>query len=291
MSTLNEKIERAYSYVSSKIKLEPRIGLILGSGLGDFVARLNNTERIAFNDIPGLPLTTVDGHDGALAFGLFNDVSMVVMQGRLHYYEGYSQSEITIPVRLMKKLGVETLIITNAAGGINLNLSVGSLMLISDHINYSGSDPLIGENLDEFGPRFPDVSDIYSKELRTEVKRRALNEGITLSEGVYIMYSGPNYETPAEIRFFRTIGADAVGMSTVPEALVAAHCGIKVIGVSCITNMAAGVLDKKLRHEEVIQTANSVKSNFVKLICIAIDAAKDESVLKRIGNYSAVIRQ
>ncbi|MDR0431144.1 MAG: purine-nucleoside phosphorylase [Tannerellaceae bacterium] len=275
MSTLIKEIERAYSYVYSKVKAEPRIGIILGSGLGDFLARLNNTTRIAFSDIPCLPLTTVDGHDGALVFGSFNDVSIVVMQGRLHYYEGYSQSEITIPVRLMKKLGVKTLIITNAAGGINLDLSVGSLMLISDHINYSGSDPLIGENLDEFGPRFPDVSDVYSKKLRTEVKRRALDEGIALSEGVYIMYSGPNYETPAEIRFFRTIGADAVGMSTVPEALVAAHCGIKVIGISCITNMAAGILDKELRHEEVLQTAGSVKSNFVKLVCLAIDVAKD----------------
>jgi len=176
-------------------------------------------------------------------------------------------------VRVLKKLGVETIILTNAAGGIDPDFSSGVLMLISDHINYSGANPLIGPNLDEFGPRFPDASDIYTKDLRVKLKEAAFDAGIALKEGIYIMCSGPNYETPAEIRFFRTAGADAVGMSTVPEALAASHCGMKVIGISCITNMAAGILDKKLDHQEVIETAERVKHEFFRLVCAAIKVA------------------
>jgi len=274
MSDLKQKIEKAVSCIRAKTASSPKIGLILGSGLGDFTDSLDNKIIIPYSEIPEFPLSTVEGHDGAFVFGDYKGIPVVALRGRLHYYEGYPQNEITMPVRVMKKFGVETLILTNAAGGVNLDFSAGTLMLIADHINYSGANPLIGANLDEFGPRFPDATDIYTKDLRNKLKEAAALEGISLKEGVYIMYSGPNYETPAEIRFFRTIGADAVGMSTVPEALVAAHCGMKVIGVSCITNMASGISDKKLNHQEVIETANRVKRDFTRLIGIAIGLVK-----------------
>jgi purine-nucleoside phosphorylase len=273
MQTLSQRIENSLSFIRKKTAVNPKIGLILGSGLGDFVENLDRVMRIPYCEIPDFPISTVAGHEGAFVFGDINGASVVALQGRLHYYEGYAQQEITIPVRIMKKLGVETLILTNAAGGINLDFSAGALMLIKDHINYSGGNPLIGLNMDEFGPRFPDASDIYTKELRIKLKEVASREGILLKEGVYMMYSGPNYETPAEIRFFRTAGADAVGMSTVPEALIACHCGMKVIGISCITNMATGILEKKLDHSEVIEIANKVKLDFTKLVCAAIKVA------------------
>lgn len=273
MLSLSQRIENAVSHIRGKTDFIPRIGLVLGSGLGGFSDRLENAEAVYFRDIPDFPVSTVEGHDGAFVFGDFNGIPVVALRGRLHYYEGYTQQEVTMPVRVMKKLGVETLILTNAAGGVNLGFSAGALMLIKDHINYSGANPLIGPNLGEFGPRFPDMCDIYTKTLREKLKKEAASAGIGITEGVYAMYSGPNYETPAEIRFFRTAGADAVGMSTVPEALVASHCGMKVIGVSCITNMAAGVLDRKLDHREVIETANRVKSDFTKLLCLAIEIA------------------
>lgn len=277
MLELSKKIENALSFIRTKTKSAPKVGVILGSGLGDFIDSLSDTVTIPYQEIPDFPLSTVEGHEGAFVIGRFNEIPIVALKGRLHYYEGYSQSEITIPVRIMKKLGVETLILTNAAGGINLDFSEGTLMLISDHINCSGSNPLVGANLDDFGPRFPDVSDIYTKELRAKLKTIAINQGIDLNEGVYIMYSGPNYETPAEIRFYRAVGADAVGMSTVPEALVATHCGMKIIGISCITNMATGVLDKKLDHKEVIETANKVKSDFTKLLQLAIEMVSQDA--------------
>ena len=273
MLTINQRIDNAFAYIRTKSVSIPRIGLILGSGLSDFVNNLEDLVHVSYYEIPDFPRPTVDGHEGAFVFGNFKNIPIVVLSGRLHYYEGYTQQEITMPVRIMKKLGVETLILTNSAGGINLDFSAGTLMLITDHINYSGSNPLIGSNLEEFGPRFPDVSNIYTKDLRTRIKEVAAEEGISLKEGVYIMYSGPNYETAAEIRFFRSIGADAVGMSTVPEALVACHCGMRLIGVSCITNMATGVFNKTLNHKEVIETANKVKSDFEKIIRISIDIA------------------
>ena len=194
----------------------------------------------------------------------------MVLQGRIHYYEGLSQQEITLPVRVLAALGVKTLVLTNACGGVNLSFRPGDLMLISDHINFSGSNPLIGPNLDAFGPRFPDMSDLYTASLRSAIKEKAAAAGIDLQEGVYAMYSGPNYETPAEIRMFRYLGADAVGMSTVPEALVAGHCGMQVVGISCITNMAAGVLPVKLSHAEVIETAALVHDKFRNLLDIVL---------------------
>ena len=265
-----EKIEAAVSYIRGYVHERPEIGMILGSGLGDYADTLTDICRISFKDIPNFPAPTVAGHNGAMIFGKRNGKSVVVLQGRTHYYEGLSQKEITIPVRVMAALGIKTLILTNACGGVNLNFHPGDLMLISDHINFSGDNPLIGPNLDAFGPRFPDMSDLYTANLRRAIQEKAEEAGIALREGVYAMYSGPNYETPAEIRMFRTMGADVVGMSTVPEALVAGHCGMQVVGISCITNMAAGVLPVKLSHAEVIETADRVHEVFRQLIDLVL---------------------
>jgi purine-nucleoside phosphorylase len=221
---------------------------------------------VPYSQIPDFPQSTVEGHSGAFVFGKKMGKDVVVLQGRLHYYEGFSQQELTLPIRVLAALGVKTLVLTNAAGGVNLGFKPGTLMLISDHINYSGANPLIGPNLDSFGPRFPDMSDLYTARLRAAIKEAAAEKDIALAEGVYAMYSGPNYETPAEIRMFRTMGADAVGMSTVPEALVAGHSGLQVVGVSCITNMAAGVLPVKLSHAEVMETAAKVHDLFHRLV-------------------------
>lgn len=271
--TITQRIDAAFDYIRSKTAAQPEVGLILGSGLGDFCDKLEGQTVIPFSDIPGFPVSTVEGHVGAFVFGTCRGRSVVALRGRIHYYEGYTQQEITMPIRVMAKLGVRTVALTNAAGGVNLDFSAGCLMLISDHINFSGMNPLIGPNLADFGPRFPDMSDIYTKSLRAALKEKAAQAGIGLQEGVYMMYSGPNYETPAEIRAFRTLGADAVGMSTVPEALVARHSGMQVIGVSCITNMAAGVLDRKLDHSEVVETAERVKGEFTRLVEIILDIA------------------
>ncbi len=267
---LNELINQAAQYIKARITVAPSIGLILGSGLGDFADRLEDKVVIPFSQIPDFPQSTVEGHVGAFVIGAFQGKTVVALQGRIHYYEGQPQQVITVPVRVMALLGVKQLILTNACGGVNLNFTPGDLMLISDHINYSGSSPLIGPNLDQFGPRFPDLSDVYTKELRTKIMKVAEENGIALRQGVYIMYSGPNYETPAEIRMFRMMGADAVGMSTVPEAIVAAHCGMEVVGISCITNMAAGVLPQKLNHQEVMETAALVHDKFQKLLTLII---------------------
>ena len=271
--TISERIDAACAYMRARIALEPEVGLILGSGLGDFAGRLESPVELPFAQIPGFPVTTVEGHAGALILGTFQGRTVAALRGRVHYYEGYSQQEITLPVRVMARLGIRTLVLTNAAGGVNLSFSAGALMLIADHINLSGTNPLIGPNLDAFGPRFPDMSDVYTRSLREQLKPLAEAAGIPLQEGVYMMYSGPSYETPAEIRAFRTLGADAVGMSTVPEAIAARHCGLQVVGVSCITNMAAGVLDRPLDHSEVMATAQRVKGDFTRLLEIILTIA------------------
>ena len=268
---LNKIIHEAAEYIKARITEAPSVGMILGSGLGDFADGLENRVVIPFAEIPNFPLPTVEGHAGAFVIGSCQGKTVAALQGRLHYYEGHSQQVITIPVRVMALLGVKQIILTNACGGVNLNFAPGDLMLISDHINFSGANPLIGENLAEFGPRFPDLSDVYTKALRVKIRKVAEENGIALRQGVYVMYSGPNYETPAEIRMFRTMGADVVGMSTVPEAIVAAHCGMDVIGISCITNMAAGVLPQKLNHQEVIETAALVHDKFQKLLMLIIE--------------------
>ena len=264
--TLQEKILAAAEFLRSRIPFVPQTALVLGSGLGDFADTLEDAVRIPFAQIPNFPQPTVEGHTGAFVFGRKEGKQVVALQGRLHYYEGFTQQELTLPIRVLAALGAKNLVLTNAAGGVNLNFRPGDLMLIADHINFSGSNPLIGPNLDSFGPRFPDVSDLYTKDLRMAIRDKAAEAGIPVQQGVYLMYSGPNYETPAEIRAFRTLGADAVGMSTVPEALVAGHCGMRVVGISCITNMAAGVLPVKLNHAEVVETAALVHDRFQKLL-------------------------
>ena len=267
---LENRIRTAADYLLSRVSVRPTVGMVLGSGLGDFADTLEDAVSIPFAGIPNFPVPTVPGHAGALVFGRKEGRDVVVLQGRIHYYEGLSQQELTLPIRVLAALGIETLVLTNACGGVNLSFSPGDLMLISDHINLSGANPLIGPNLDSFGPRFPDCSDIYTASLRSAIREKAAAAGIGLREGVYGMYSGPNYETPAEIRMYRILGADVVGMSTVPEALVAAHCGIRVVGISCITNMAAGVLPQKLSHAEVIEVAAQVHDKFRSLLEIVL---------------------
>lgn len=265
-----EKITAAAEYILSQTAYRPTIGLVLGSGLGDFADTLEDAVRIPYSHIPHFPVSTAPGHAGALVIGKRCGQTVAAMQGRIHYYEGHSMQTITFPVRVMAKLGVKNLVLTNAAGGANASYNPGTLMLISDHINYSGANPLIGENLEEFGPRFPDVSDLYTKQLRTAVKEKAADAGIHLEEGVYMMFTGPNYETPAEVRMAQILGADAVGMSTAPEALVAGHCGMNILGISCITNHAAGVTDQKLDHSEVVEVANRVHDTFQRLLELAL---------------------
>lgn len=242
------------------------IGVILGSGLGDYANELENAVRLPYSEIPGFPQSTVAGHAGMLCCGMRHGKRVVMMQGRFHYYEGYSMKEITLPVRVMQKMGVKTLIVTNACGGVNLSFVPGDLMVIDDMFSLTGTNPLIGPNLDEFGPRFPDMSCVFDKGLRALAHETAKAQGFALQEGVYCQFSGPCYETPAEIRMARVLGADAVGMSTVPEVIVARHGGMRVLGVSCITNMAAGILDQPLCHEEVTETANRVKAKFKALL-------------------------
>ena len=267
---IEDKIKAAAAYLLEHTTQRPTVGLVLGSGLGDFADTLTDAVRIPFSQIPNFPVPTAPGHAGALVFGKKQGKDVVVLQGRIHFYEGLPQREITLPVRVLAAIGVKQLILTNAAGGVNTAYHPGDLMLISDHINYSFSNPLIGPNLENFGPRFPDASDVYTTELRTAVKTAADAAGIHLQEGVYMMFSGPSYETPAEIRMARVLGADAVGMSTVPEALVAAHCGLQVVGISCITNMAAGVLPQKLTHDEVMETAARVHDTFQQVLELAL---------------------
>ena len=267
---LENRIRAAADYLLNMVSIRPTVGMVLGSGLGDFADTLEDRVAIPFSQIPNFPTPTVPGHCGALVFGRKQGKEVVVLQGRVHYYEGLSQAEITLPIRVLSAIGVKQLVLTNACGGVNLSFNPGDLLLISDHINFSGSNPLIGPNLDSFGPRFPDCSDIYTASLRAVINEKAAEMGISLREGVYAMYSGPNYETPAEIRMFRILGADVVGMSTVPEALVAAHCGMQVVGISCITNMAAGVLPQKLSHAEVVEVAALVHDKFQDLLNIVL---------------------
>ena len=267
---LVHKINAAAEFIRCQTEYRPTIAMVLGSGLGDYADTLENPQRIPFSSIPNFPVPTVAGHSGALVFGRKQGQDVVVLQGRIHYYEGLPMREITLPIRVLAALGVKKLVLTNAAGGVNHFFSPGNLMLISDHINFSGMNPLIGPNPEGFGPRFPDCSDLYTASLRQAIQQKAAEAGIELQEGVYAMYSGPNYETPAEIRMFRILGADAVGMSTVPEALVAGHCGMNVVGISCITNMAAGVLPQKLSHQEVIEVAALVHDKFQNLLDIVL---------------------
>jgi len=243
-----------------------KIGIVLGSGLGGFAERLSNAESIPYSDIAGWPRSTAVGHAGKLIFGYVANVPVMLMAGRFHLYEGYSPQQVIVGIRAMKRQGVDTVILTNAAGGVNLAYSPGSLVLISDHINLQGVNPLAGPNEDALGPRFPDMSDAYSLACRTVAKDVAGERGIALDEGVYAGLLGPSYETPAEIRYLRAIGADLVGMSTVAEAIAANHLGMRCLGVSTVTNMAAGVTDQKINHEEVLETGRAVREKLSRLL-------------------------
>lgn len=260
------KINEARDYIQKRIDYTPEIGLILGSGLGVMGEEVENKIIINYSDIPNFPVSTVEGHKSRFIFGTLNNKKVAVMQGRFHFYEGYKMQEVVFPVWVMKALGISKLIVTNAAGGVNERFTPGDLMLINDHINFAGTNPLMGQNIEEFGPRFPDMSNAYNKDFLSIAKKSAENNGISIQEGAYMMFTGPNYETPAEIRMSRVLGGDAVGMSTVPEVMAANHSGMKVLGISCITNMAAGILDQPLNHHEVMDTAEKVKTKFITLV-------------------------
>lgn len=261
-----ERLEKIVKYIKTLTDFEPKIALILGSGLGDFAKEIEIVKTIPYSDIPGFPVSTVPGHKGQFVFGYIEEVPLVIMQGRVHYYEGYPISDVVLPTRIMNLLGAEVLFLTNAAGGINPDFAAGNLMLIKDHITNFVPSPLIGENIDELGTRFPDMSEVYSKELRDIVAEIATTHEIDLKAGVYVQLTGPNFETPAEIRMCRTIGADAVGMSTACEAMAARHMGMKIVGISVISNMAAGISKNPLTHEEVQETADKTAPIFKKLI-------------------------
>lgn len=269
MEQLNyiEKIKEATKYILKSLNVfKPEIAIVLGSGLGDFADEIQNKTIIPYCDIPYFPVSTVVGHKGQFVAGTVSGKNVICMQGRFHYYEGYDLKTVTLPIRTLKSIGVAKLLITNAAGGINENFKPGNLMLIKDHINLTGQNPLIGANLDEFGKRFIDMTSAYDKNYLAIAREKAKALQMNLKEGSYAWFTGPTYETPSEVRYIKTVGADAVGMSTVPEVIVARHMDMRVLGISCITNMAAGILDKPLDHSEVTQTANSVKDNFTKLI-------------------------
>jgi purine-nucleoside phosphorylase len=245
---------------------QPRIAVVLGSGLGAFADELANRLEVPYSEVPHWPVSTAVGHAGRLVFGNLGELEIVAMAGRVHLYEGYSPQQVTFGVRVLARLGVSSMVFTNAAGGINLKLGRGGLVLISDHINLQGSNPLVGPNDDSLGPRFPDMSEAYSSRYREIAKHAGQELGIELSEGVYAAMLGPSYETPAEIRYLRAIGADLVGMSTVPEVIVANHMGVRVLGISCVTNMAAGILPQRIHHEEVLETGAMVRDTLVRLL-------------------------
>lgn len=266
-------MKNSIDYINSKLSAnieQPEIGIILGSGLGEIADEINGIQ-IPYSEIPGFKSSGVQGHAGKLVIGKLGSKTVIAMQGRLHYYEGNTLQEVVYPIRVMKLLGIEKLIVTNAAGGVNTSFLPGDLMIIADHINLMGSSPLIGKNNDELGARFVDMSYAYDKTLMNLAENTAKELNIKIQKGVYAAVTGPAYETPAEVRMIRTLGADAVGMSTVPEVIAANHAGVKVLGISCITNMAAGILDQPLNHAEVIETANKVKKDFKNLIKTVVE--------------------
>jgi purine-nucleoside phosphorylase len=268
--------QQTKNYLQQKMPATPSIAVVLGSGLGGFADELSDPVEIPYAEIPGWPRSTAIGHHGRLFFGKLGSVNLAVLSGRAHLYEGYSASRVAYAMRIMKLIGVKSVILTNAAGGINLSLQQGGLVLISDHINLQGTNPLVGANEDDLGPRFPDMSEVYDERLREIAKRAAAEIEIPLTEGVYAAMLGPSYETPAEIRFLRLIGADLVGMSTVPEAIAANHMGMRVLAISCVTNMAAGVLKQRINHEEVLETGQRVRETFVQLLKAVIPRLEAE---------------
>jgi purine-nucleoside phosphorylase len=279
---LYDVAEAAAQLILKQTSARPRIGLVLGSGLGGFADSLTDATRIPYNKIPVFPLSTAIGHAGQMVIGKSGAVPVAAMQGRAHLYEGYSAQQVAFPMRVFGRMGIRAVILTNAAGGINLNYQQGALVLIRDHINLQGTNPLVGPNSDRLGVRFPDMTQAYERSYRTLAREEAGKLGMTLHEGVYAALPGPSYETPAEIKYLRTIGADLVGMSTVFEVIAARHMGIKVLAISCVTNMAAGILDQPLSHQEVMETGERVKTTFEALL---------RAVLPRIQGDPGITKQ
>jgi purine-nucleoside phosphorylase len=269
------RLDEAAAHVQARSPLRPAIGVVLGSGLGAFADALEDAVSVPFGEIPHFPASTVVGHTGSLVVGRSRGVPVAVMKGRVHFYEGYALEQVVFPVRVLGRLGISTLVLTNAAGAINPAFAPGDLMVIEDHLNLLGN-PLLGPNEDALGPRFPDMSEVYDRGLRDVAEAACRTASVRCHRGVYVSLTGPSYETPAEIRMFRTMGADAVGMSTVPEAIAARHMGMRVVGLSCLTNMAAGVTDRKLDHREVLETGERVKSALLEVLArIVTEAARD----------------
>lgn len=263
---MEEKIREAAEFLKKEIPMDIDMIIVLGSGLNNLGEDAEVIKEIDYRDIPHFPISTVAGHSGKLLVGKFGDVNVLMMRGRFHYYEGYSMQEVTLPMRVFHKLGIKKLLLTNAAGAVNTGYVPGDLVLVADHINLSQINPLVGKNLDDFGPRFPDMSEVYDKEIREKVKQIAESQGLILREGVYGYVTGPTYETPAEIRAYRNLGVDVVGMSTVPEAIIAKHQGMRIACISLATNMAAGILERALNHEEVIETASIAEQKMRALV-------------------------
>ena len=266
MSKVYDKLLKCYECVREKTDFVPEVAIVLGSGLGDYAESIRVESELPYSGIDGFPVSTVPGHAGRFIFGYLEDIPVVCMKGRVHYYEGYPISDVVLPVRLMKLMGAKILFLTNAAGGVNTSFHAGDLMLIKDQISVLAPNPLIGENIEELGVRFPDMSHVYDEELQQVIRRAAKDNGIFLQEGVYTQLTGPSFESPAEIRMLRTLGCDAVGMSTVVEAIAANHMGMKICGISCICNLAAGMTVNPLNHEEVQEAADKAAPNFKKLV-------------------------
>ena len=270
MSKEYDKLLRCYHSVREKISFEPQVALILGSGLGDYAEQVQVEAVLDYHDIEGFPVSTVLGHKGRFVFGYIQNVPVVIMQGRVHFYEGYDMHDVVLPTRLMGMLGAKVLFLTNAAGGMQKGMHAGDFMLITGHISSFVLSPLVGPNIEELGTRFPDMSEVYKKDLQEIIRNTAKNCGIPLKEGVYVQTTGPNYETPEEIRMYRSLGADAVGMSTACEAMAANHMGMRVCGISCISNLAAGISENPLTHAEIQETADRVAPLFQQLITASI---------------------
>ena len=270
MSEIYEKLIKCRDIVRAKTDFVPKVALVLGSGLGGYASEMDVVTTVDYHDIEGFPVSTVPGHQGRFVFGYVKGVPVVAMQGRVHYYEGYPMSDVVLPIRLMKLLGAEVLFLTNAVGGLNPDMTAGCFMLISDHVLYSVPSPLIGKNIEELGTRFPDMSEVYDKELRIKIKAAAESQNIKLHEGVYMQFSGPGFETPAEIRMAAAMGVDVVGMSTACEAVAANHMGMKICGVSCVANLAAGISPTPLTHEEVQEMADKSAPQFKSLVTESI---------------------